>query len=110
MNGNCGVNEYSNGVNLHTLGAFDRWFEHAGFVNGTFFDSEASGCVDLGDTGACQTPTFPGGEWLGRGDGYDTSTIGNVTIEWLGTIAKEEPERPWAVVRAPLSFLQTSNG
>ena len=99
MNGNCGVNEYSNGVNLHTLGAFDRWFEHAGFVNGTFFDSEASGCVDLGDTGACQTPTFPGGEWLGRGDGYDTSTIGNVTIEWLDKIAKEEPERPWAVVR-----------
>ena len=97
-------------MNLHTLGAFDRWFEHAGFVNGTFFDSEAAGCVDLGDTGACQTPTFPGGEWLGRGDGYDTSTIGNVTIEWLDKIAKEEPERPWAVVRPLSSFLQTSNG
>ena len=35
--GDCGVNTYSSGVNLHTLGAFDRWFEHAGFVNGTFF-------------------------------------------------------------------------
>lgn len=31
------MNTYSSGVNLHTLGAFDRWFEHAGFVNGTFF-------------------------------------------------------------------------
>eukprot|EP01043_Picozoa_sp_COSAG02_P027719 COSAG02_NODE_1647_length_11517_cov_2.751533_16_plen_95_part_00 len=27
------MNTYSSGVNLHTLGAFDRWFEHAGFVN-----------------------------------------------------------------------------
>jgi hypothetical protein len=42
--------------------AFDRWFEHAGFVNGTFFDDEKPGCV-LSDTSSCGTQTVPGGEW-----------------------------------------------
>ena len=44
MNGDCGANTFAGGKNLHTMGAFDRWFEHAGFVNGTFFDTEAPGC------------------------------------------------------------------
>jgi len=80
MNGDCAVNTFSSGLNLHTIGAFDRWFEHAGFVNGTFFDSEKPGCV-LSETSSCSTPTGRGGVWSGRGDGYDTSTIANVTIE-----------------------------
>lgn len=34
------------------MGAFDRWFEHAGFVNGTFYDTEAPGCVPDGAVAA----------------------------------------------------------
>jgi len=140
MNGDCGANEFGGGKNLHTMGAFgandaraaacaraaaracacadsraelaDRWFEHAGFYNGSFFDNTVAGCTPdevertgwgakngsrtqwradrfgggnmdegrLGGKGCtnakCCTKTFPGGIWEGRGDGYDTSTIG----------------------------------
>jgi arylsulfatase A-like enzyme len=99
MNGDCGSNAFAGGKNLHTMGAFDRWFEHAGFVNGTFFDTGRPGCNNTAqmeaplsadaerelwaadqfgggnqanrcDNPSCCTPTFPGGVWSGRGDGY----------------------------------------
>merc|ERR1712038_502380 len=90
-------------MDLHNMGAFDRWFEHAGFVNGTFFDNEASPkCkfpYDQSDPQACQTKTFPGGKWSGKGDGYDTSTIGNMTVEWIRRV--HGAGRPWFVYFAP---------
>ena len=128
MNGDCGANTFAGGKNLHTMGAFDRWFEHAGFVNGTFFDTEAPGCNQSamaepltgegpalwaedkfgggdrggrGCTGPCCTKTGRGGIWAGRGDGYDTSTIGNVTIEWLKQLKETEDDTPWFVYFAP---------
>eukprot|EP01052_Picozoa_sp_SAG31_P039130 SAG31_NODE_5361_length_2588_cov_6.961029_3_plen_365_part_00 len=126
MNGDCGANTFAGGENLHTMGAFDRWFEHAGFVNGTFFDTEAPGCnisaalkaegpelwasdrFGGGNRGpsadpesGCETRTFPGGVWSGRGDGYDTSTIGNITVEWLTKLKAEEDATPWFVYFAP---------
>lgn len=103
MNGNCGANSQAYGLDMHQMGAFDRWFEHAGFVNGTFFDNEASPkCVypyDDSKNGPCQTKTFPGGKWAGRGDGYDTSTIGNMTVEWIRQV--NGAGRPWFVYFAP---------
>ena len=42
MNEDCGANAYAGGANLHLMATgFDRWFEHAGYENGTFFDYDA---------------------------------------------------------------------
>lgn len=84
------------------MGAYDRWFEHAGYVDGTFFDNEADGCVwpwDDSPKGPCQTKTFRGGIWAGKGDGYDTSTAGNKTVDWIKQQASGD--RPWFVYYAP---------
>ena len=54
-----------------------------------------------GCTGTCCTKTGRGGVWAGRGDGYDTSTIGNVTIEWLKHLKETEDDTPFFVYFAP---------
>ena len=110
MNGDCGVDHSGSATgdkNLHMMGAFDRWFEHAGYVNGKFFDSDAANCTWPWDVNIekCQTKTHQGGEWAGRGDGYDTSTIGNVTVEWLEATVHAQrasgERRPFFVYFAP---------
>merc|ERR1719445_514954 len=103
MNGGCGKNEHAYGLDLHNMGAFDRWFEGTGFTKTTFFDNEASSnCTypyDESSKNACKTPTFAGGKWKGMGDGYDTSTLGNMTIEWIRRV--NNAGRPWFVYLAP---------
>ena len=44
MNGNCGPNPAASGMNLHQMGAFDKWFEGTGYQNGVFYDNEAETC------------------------------------------------------------------
>lgn len=108
MNGDCGKRTSATSAtgyrDLHTdadIFSYDRWFEHAGFVNGDFFDTEASGCSwPWDDTSKeCHTPTSPGGIWKGRGDGYDTSTAGNMTVDWIKKIGGKG--RPFFVYYAP---------
>jgi hypothetical protein len=53
------------GLNLHQMGAFDKWFEGTSYQNGVFFDNEADGCEwpwtgQLGNRNVvpgCRTPT-----------------------------------------------------
>ena len=45
MNNDCGANAQARGLNLHQMGAFDRWFEGITYENGIFYDNEAEGCV-----------------------------------------------------------------
>jgi arylsulfatase A-like enzyme len=103
MNGGCGSDGSGGkgGKDLHMMGAFDRWFEATGYTDSTFFDTEADGCAWPWDTHTqqCQTKTSAGGKWAGRGDGYDTATVGNVTVEWLRKVAGAG--RPFFVYFAP---------
>ena len=100
MNLNCGLNTYANGSNLHTMGAFDRWFEGTGYQNGVFYDNEAESCGEWPwpeDTCTTATNTST------VGAGYLTSELGNRTIAWLRDLdaaAKADPSaarRPWFV-------------
>eukprot|EP01064_Diplonema_japonicum_P029219 TRINITY_DN4663_c0_g3_i2.p1 TRINITY_DN4663_c0_g3~~TRINITY_DN4663_c0_g3_i2.p1 ORF type:complete len:589 (+),score=70.13 TRINITY_DN4663_c0_g3_i2:70-1767(+) len=106
MNGGCGVN-LEGGYNTkpesnpHLDGVFDRWFEGVGYINASFYDNEADGCDWPWTKEKCQTQTFEGGAWAGKGDGYVTSTIGNITVQWLQKISAESERRPFFMYFAP---------
>lgn len=100
MNLNCGRNKYANGSNLHTMGAFDRWFEGTGYQNGEFYDNKAESCGGWPwPEDSCITAT----NTSTIGAGYLTSELGNRTIAWLHDLdaaAKADPSavrRPWFV-------------
>eukprot|EP01060_Flectonema_neradi_P040803 TRINITY_DN9425_c0_g1_i1.p1 TRINITY_DN9425_c0_g1~~TRINITY_DN9425_c0_g1_i1.p1 ORF type:complete len:579 (+),score=79.25 TRINITY_DN9425_c0_g1_i1:25-1737(+) len=104
MNGGCQNHDNKYNTNrtadLHLMGAFDRWFEGIGYENTTFFDNEATDCRWPWSTETnCTTPTFPGGIWSGKGDGYDTSTVGNASVAWLEKVAGSG--RPFFAYIAP---------
>ena len=106
MNYGCGVNT-EGGFNtrpeldLHLMGAFDRWFEGTTYYNGTFFDNRAANCSwPWKAENGCTTTTLAGSrEWAGRGDGYATATLGNLTVEWIHEVAGKG--RPFFVYYAP---------
>ena len=70
---------------LPPIPLLDTWFEHTGYVDGTFFDNTKEGCEWPWNASQsnCNTPTNNGPEWHGKGNGYDTSTIGNRTVEFI---------------------------
>jgi arylsulfatase A-like enzyme len=97
MNNNCGPNPAASGMNLHQMGAFDRWFEGVGYQNLVFYDNEAAGCPGWPwPEDKCKTPTNPSTV----GAGYLTSELGNRTITWLKKISAEPERRPWFVYYA----------
>ena len=95
MNDDCGANPQAGGLNLHHMGAFDKWFEGTDYQNGEFYDNEAENC-----------PGWPWPETQCRtqvnestvGAGYLTSELGNRTIQWIREAASER--RPWFVYYA----------
>ena len=94
MNNNCGYNPAASGMNLHQMGAFDKWFEGTGYQNSRFYDNEAAGCPgwpwpEASCMTAVNTSTV--------GAGYLTSELGNRTIEWIQRVAAEPVRRPWFV-------------
>ena len=94
MNGNCGPNPAASGMNLHQMGAFDKWFEGTGYQDGQFYDNEAENCPGWPwPESACMTPVNESTV----GAGYLTSELGNRTIAWLKQIAAEPVRRPWFV-------------
>jgi len=104
MNGECGVNTEAGfntkpDMDLHQMGAFDVWFEGTGYQNGKFYDNRAEGCKWPWNSTACHTKTSVGGKWAGRGDGYLTATLGNLTVEWIHEVANGP--RPFFVYFAP---------
>ncbi|KAJ9461188.1 putative extracellular sulfatase Sulf-1-like protein [Diplonema papillatum] len=109
MDGGCGVNtQGGSGFNsnetadLRLMGAFDRWFEaldDGQYANGSFFDTSAAGCSFPWNETACTVKTAPGGAWAGLGDGYDTATIANATIEWIKEVA--QGDQPFFAYMAP---------
>ena len=102
MNGNCAANSQASGLNLHQMGAFDKWFEGTTYVNGKFYDNEAHSCPGWPwPESECETKT----SLSTVGAGYLTSELGNRTVQWLKRVEAEsvqsQSRRPWFVYFAP---------
>ena len=98
MNGGCGANSQASGLNLHEMGAFDKWFEGTTYVNGNFYDNHAHSCPGWPwPESQCQTHTSASTV----GAGYLTSELGNRTIQWLKKQVQAAAHRPWFVYFAP---------
>ena len=105
MNGGCGEESDTGGLNLRNERPFSRWFESVRGDPGstTFFDSESPGCSwreGEGYSGECIVDT--GAHTAGQG--YSTSEIGNATLRWLGSLSAAastiQQRRPWLAIVA----------